>query len=277
MNIEKYLSEFSKEIDRKGYRINSKKNYVSYVKQFLYSFNGKVAKPTEINEQMIKNYLAQFKEHNTQRAHHSAIKCFFKYAIKQPNKFKYIEYCKRSRKLPIVLSEQEVQAIFDACSNLKHKSILSLLYSCGLRVGEVVALKISDIDSKRMIVNIRDAKGGKDRIVPLHPDLLHLLRAYFKQFNPIDYLFNGQTKPQYTVKSIEQLVHTYAQKAGIKKRVYPHLFRHSSFTNMLEGGVDMSVIQKVAGHSSIKTTQLYSHISSALINKVYNPLSNIKL
>lgn len=276
MKISNLLETFEFELQRKNYRQQSVVNYVSCVTKFLYHFKEKDS-AQHINEDDIKQFLYSFKESNTQRGYHSAIKSFYKYVCNQPNKFKWIEYAKRNRKLPIVLSEDEVQRIFNACANLKHRAIIGLLYSCGLRVGEVVNLKIADIDSSRMAINIINAKGGKDRIVPLHNDLLLLLRLYFKEYKPVEYLFNGQKKNQYTKKSIEELVKTYSEKAGINKRVYPHLFRHSSFTNMLEGGVELSIIQKCAGHSTIRTTQLYTHISSALLNKVYNPLQNISL
>ncbi len=273
MDIGKYLQLYSEELTRKGFRKNSIENYVSCVSVFLHQLNNKVTKPSEINEQDIKDFLRSFKTHNTQRAYHSAIKCFYKYVVKQPNKFKYIEYCKRDRRLPIVLSQEEIKAIFDACINLKHKTILYLLYSCGLRISELINLKIKDIDSTRSVIYIRDAKGGKDRQVPLHEKLLNQLRSYYKMYKPIDYMFNGQESNMYSEASVRQFINKYAVVAGIKKNVTPHLFRHSCFTNMVEGGVDTSIIQKIAGHSNIKTTHLYTHISSTVINKVYNPIS----
>lgn len=273
MDIGKYLQLYSEELTRKGFRKNSIENYVSCVSVFLHQLNSKVTKPSEINEQGIKDFLRSFKTHNTQRAYHSAIKCFYKYVVKQPNKFKYIEYCKRDRRLPIVLSQEEIKAIFDACINLKHKTILYLLYSCGLRISELINLKIKDIDSTRSVIYIRDAKGGKDRQVPLHEKLLNQLRSYYKMYKPIDYMFNGQESNMYSEASVRQFINKYAVVAGIKKNVTPHLFRHSCFTNMVEGGVDTSIIQKIAGHSNIKTTHLYTHISSTVINKVYNPIS----
>ena len=275
MNIGKYLQMYSEELTRKGYRKNSIENYISYTKVFLEKHNHIAEKPTEINEQRIKDFLRGFKEHNTQRAYHSAIKAFYKYVVKQPNKFRWIEYCKRSRKLPIVLSADEMQRIIDAATNLKHKTIIMLMYSCGLRVGEVINLKINDIDSNRMVIYIRDAKGGKSRQVPLHENMLTKLREYYKQYKPKEYLFNGQLSEKYSEQSIRQFLKFYSSRAHVQKRVYPHLLRHSSFTNMCEAGVDTSIIQKVAGHSSIRCTQLYTHISSSLINKIYNPLSQI--
>lgn len=278
MNILKYTNLFRDEITRKGYRQNSIENYVCCVDVFLKHFDSKVKEPKEINEQDIKNYLTSFHSHNTQRANHSAIKCFYRYVIKQPNKFKYIEYCKRERKLPIVLSSIEVQKIFNACGNIKHKSIMSLLYSAGLRVSEVINMKISDIDSSRMVINIINAKGGKDRQVMLDKNVLELLRNYYKRYRPKEYLFNGQLSIQYSERSINQFLKLYAEKAGIKnKRIYAHLFRHTSFTHMVENGTDINLIQKLAGHSNVKTTLLYTHISHNFISNIQSPISTIQL
>ena len=278
MYILKYNQLFREEITRKGYRKNSIDNYVSCIESFLRHFENTAKEPKEINEQQIKTYLAKFRTHNTQRANHSAIKCFYKYTIKQPNKFRYIEYCKRERRMPIVLSAQEVQSIFDACQNIKHKSIISLLYSAGLRVSEVINLRIKDIDSTRMIINIINAKGGKDRQVMLSKSVLDLLRKYYIQYNPTEYLFNGQNSLQYSERSINQFLKNYAEAAGIKnKRVYAHLFRHTSFTHMVENGTDINLIQKLAGHSNVKTTMIYTHISHNLISNIQSPISGIRL
>lgn len=277
MNIPKYLQLFRNEITRKGYRQNSIDNYVSCVEVFLKKFESIEAEPIRINEQQIKDYLATYKSNNTQRANHSAIKCFFKYALKQPNKFKYIEYCKRERKLPIVLSKDEVQQLFNECKNLKHKSILALLYSAGLRISEVINLKITNIDSKRMVINILNAKGGKDRQVMLTQNVLTLLRQYFKIYHPEQYLFNGQSSPQYSERSINEFLKQYAKKAGIKKHVHAHLLRHCSFTHMVEAGTDINLIQRIAGHTSVKTTSIYTHISHNIISKIQSPINSIAL
>ena len=277
MNIPKYIEMFRSELQRKGYRSNSIDSYVSCVDVFLKYFDKKVSEPVKINEQQIKDYLSTYTSHNTQRANHSAIKCFFKYALKQPNKFRYIEYCKRDRCLPIVLAQSEIQALFNACSNFKHKAILSLLYSAGLRISEVINLKIQHIDSSRMVINIIDAKGGKDRQVMLAPEVLQMLRNYYKQYKPVEYLFNGQFGNQYSERSINEFLKHYAAKAGISKRIHAHLLRHCAFTHMVEAGTDINLIQRLAGHSSVKTTSIYTHISHNLISKIQSPISAIQL
>lgn len=275
MEISKQLISFEEEITRKGYRNESIKNYVPCVRKFLYHFKDKDS-AKHISESDIKVFLSQFKEHNTQRAYHSAIKCFYKYEVRQPNKFKYIEYCKRTRRLPIVLSVEEMQRLIFATSNLKHKTILCLMYSTGMRVGEVINLKIENIDSSRMIINVIDAKGGKDRQVTLDATMLELLRLYYKQYHPIIYIFNGQGEnPQYSARSIAQFLQHYADKSGLKKRVYPHLIRHNYSTHLIESGLDMNILQRLLGHSSIKTTAIYAHISNNYISKVITPLQGI--
>lgn len=274
MEISNQLISFEKELERKGYRKESIKTYVPCLSVFLHHFKNKDSSK-HISESDIKQFLSQYKTHNTQRSYHSAIKAFYKYVCRQPNKFKYIEYCKRSRRLPIVLSPQEMQSIIFAADNLKHKTILCFMYSTGCRVSEVINLKISDIDSKRMVINIIDAKGGKDRIVTLDPTMLQLFRKYYTEYQPKEYMFNGQFDLKYSARSIAQFLQKYADKAGINKRVHPHLIRHTSATHMLESGMDMTIIQKILGHESIKTTQIYGHVSNTLISRITTPLQGI--
>lgn len=142
-----------------------------------------------------------------------------------------------------------------------------LAYSVGLRVSEVINLKITDIDSSRMIITIRQAKGKKDRVVPLSPNVLNVLREYFKEFKPKVFLFNGQFDPQYSATSCNAIVKQY-----LGNRYHFHLLRHSCFTNLLEGGTDLRIIQKIAGHASSKTTEIYTHVSTQLLHKVALPV-----
>ena len=274
MQISTLIDSFEFELVRKGYRPESIKNYVSCSTKFLYHFKGKDS-VKHISEQDIKEFLYQYKTHNTQRGYHSAIKSFFKYVAKQPNKFKWIQYCRKENKLPIILSIQEMQRIIFAASNLKHKTILCLMYSTGIRVGEVINLKLSDIDRSRMVINIQDAKGGKDRQVPLDKTLLQLFEIYYRQYLPSEFVFNGQFDLRYSSRSVAQFLQKYADIAHIRKRVHPHLIRHSSATHLLESGTELSLIQRVLGHESIKTTQGYTHISNNLISKITTPLQFI--
>jgi site-specific recombinase XerD len=197
--------------------------------------------------------------------------------IKQPNKFKYIEYAKKSQHLPIIFSTQEMQALINATTNLKHKAIIVLMYATGIRVSEVVNLKIEDIDSKRMVIYIKDAKGGKDRIVPLPQELLTLLRKYFIEYKPKEFLFNGQFDLRYSARSINEFLKQCAKRAGISKGVHAHLVRHTSLTHSAECGIDINLIQRIAGHSDPKTTWTYLHLSHNHISKTQTPLNAISL
>lgn len=277
MEIPKYIDQFRKELKLKNYGTKTIENYCSQIGCFLKYFNGKFTEPSKINDQSIKDYLLTAVTINHQRSRHSAIKLFYIHVIHQPMKFKYIEYGRKDKKLPIVLSVEEVQKMFSVCENTKHKVILALLYSCGLRVSELIKLKWQHVDRSRMVINIIAAKGNKDRQVMLTPELIPLLEKYWNEYKSKEYVLNGQLELQYSDRSVGEVVKQLAKKAGINKRVYTHLMRHCSFTHMVEAGTDIALIQKIAGHSNIKTTNIYLHTSHNLISKIKSPLSGIKL
>jgi len=277
MNFPKYEQQFIKEMNMRNYSKETIKNYVSCLKMFFNFFKEK-EHPIHINEDNIKEYLGGFSVTNTQRSQHGAIKKFYDVCMGQKDKFKYIPYARKEQKLPIVLSQDEVQKMFSVCDNLKHKVILALLYSAGLRVSELINLKWEHIDRSRMIINIIQAKGKKDRQVMLSPELIPLLEKYWREYRSKEYVLNGwKNEPKYSERSVGQVIKQLAEKAGIKKKVWTHLIRHCSFTHLLEQGTDLSIIQKLAGHNSIKTTQNYTHISNNIISKIKSPLSNISL
>lgn len=277
MEIPKYIELYRKDLLLKNYSKNSIENYVSQVYCFLNYFNGKYTEPVKINENSIKEWLLQANTINTRKHRISAVKLFYIHTIKQPLKFKHIEYPRSEKKLPIVLSQDEIQRMFDACDNLKHKTILAILYSCGLRVSELINLKWQHIDRSRMIINIIAAKGNKDRQVMLPPELIPLLEKYWHEYKPKEYVLNGQFKNQYSSTSVLQVIKQLSQKAGIKKHVYTHLIRHCSFTHLVEAGVDINIIQKIAGHNNVKTTMIYTHISDNLISKIGSPIKSIRI
>jgi len=275
MNISEHISYFEQEMKRRNFGIQTIENYSSCLKKFF----GQSTKdhPKNINEQDIRNFLGKFDTPNTQRGYHSAIKKFYEICLGQKDKFKYIPYCKSSKKLPIVLSQDEIQLMFNVCTNLKHKVILGLLYSAGLRVSELINLKWEHIDRSRMIINIIQAKGQKDRQVALTPHLIPLLESYWNKYKSVTYVLNGQNDLQYSDRSVGEVIKQLAQSAGIKKRVYTHLIRHCTFTHMVEMGTDINLIQRIAGHSNVKTTSIYCHISDSLISKIQSPISRISL
>lgn len=276
MDCRKWLDLYSRDCKLKYNSIQTQNNYISCVKSFLYRFVN-YREPKEIPTNEIKDHLLNFKTINTRKHNICAIKSFYQLTIGMPNKIDRIPYPRSEKKLPIVLSVEEVQKIFSVCENLKHKVILALLYSCGLRVSELINLKWSHIDRSRMVINIIQAKGNKDRQVMLTPELIPLLEKYWNEYKSKEYVLNGQVGLQYSSRSVLEVVKQLANKSGLCKRVYTHLFRHCTFTHMVEAGVDINLIQRLAGHSSVKTTAIYTHISHNLVSKIKSPLANIEL
>lgn len=183
---------------------------------------------------------------------------------------------KRAKVLPNVLSKEEVKAILEAHSNMKHKMMLSMIYSCGLRCGELLALRPVHIDSKRHIVLLKNSKGKKDRIAPLSPKILAMLRDYYKTYKPTTYLFEGQTAGRpYDDRSLQQVLKQALHKAGIQKPVTLHWLRHSYATHLLESGTDLRYIQELLGHNSSKTTEIYTHVSTKSLQQIKSPFDDL--
>ncbi len=185
---------------------------------------------------------------------------------------------KKEKHLPEVLSKQEVALIFKRTANLKHRTLLMLAYSAGLRISEVLNLKPVDIDSSRMQIRIRQSKGHKDRTVILSEQILAQLRIYWKKYKPLHYLFEGQIPGQrYSQRSVQHILKKSVAMASIKRIVTFHTLRHSFATHMVEDGVDVIVIQRLLGHNSLKTTSVYLHLRTYDINKVKSPFDTLKL
>ena len=275
MRVSEHINRFIQEMKRRNYSQNTIDNYSNCVKIFFEQ--SPKDHPKNINEQDIKDFLALPKMVNTQRNYHSAIKKFYDICMGQKEKFKYIPYARKEHKLPIVLSQDEIQRMFDVCENKKHKVILGLLYSAGLRVSELINLKWAHLDRQRQIINIVAAKGKKDRQVMLTPSLIPILDDYWREYRSKEYVLNGQFELQYSERSVGQVVKHLAAKAGVRKPVWTHLIRHCSFTHMVEGGVDIGLVQRLAGHNSPKTTAIYLHTSDRLISQINSPLSAIRL
>lgn len=277
MNIGKYIQMYSEDLRLKNYSKNTIENYCCQVELFLKHFEQLATKPSEISERQIKEWLLQAQTINSRKHKLSALKLFYAITGKQPMKLKYIEYPRSEKKLPVVLSQEEVQRMFDVCTNIKHKVILSLLYACGLRVSELINLKWSHIDRSRMIINIIAAKGNKDRQVMLPESIIPLLEKYYFTYKPKEYVLNGQFELQYSDRSVNEIMKSLALKAGINKRVYTHLMRHCTFTHMVENGIDINLIQRLAGHASVKTTAIYTHISHNIVSKIQSPINRISI
>lgn len=224
------------------------------------------------NEYILKNNLSASYQNQTV----NAIKLFFQTIRETKMLVDKIHRPKRAKSLPNVLSKEEVKLILNAHSNIKHKTMLSLIYSCGLRCGELLALKPVNIDSKRNIILLKNAKGKKDRIVPLSPLILEMLREYFKLYKPKTYLFEGQNiGMQYDARSLQLILKQALQKAGIIKPVTLHWLRHSYATHLLESGTDLRYIQELLGHNSSKTTEIYTHVSTKSIQQIKSPFDDL--
>ena len=267
MNIGKYVQMYSEDLRLKNYGELTIKNYTSHVRLFLQYFERSATKPSEINEKQIKAWLMLAKTLNSRKQRISAVKLFYSLTGKQPLKFKHIEYPRSERHLPQVIDKDFIISKLNKIKNLKHKAILQLTFSVGLRVSEVVNMKLNDIDSKRMMISVINAKGRKDRVVPLSPVVLETLRAYYKECHPKEYLFNGQFQLKYSAHSCQNIFKKY-----IDPDSHFHILRHSSFTTLLENGTDLRIIQKIAGHASSKTTEIYTHVSKQLLSRVQLPI-----
>lgn len=276
MDIRKWYDKYSIDIQLLYNSAATQKNYKSQVWIFLNHFKNEV-EPKSIDNEKIKLWLLEAQTINTRKHRLCALNSFYKFTIGMPSKIAKIPYPKADKKLPIVLSHDEVQRMFDVCENLKHKVILALLYSCGLRVSELLNLKWSNIDRSRMIINIIAGKGKKDRQVMLSESLIPLLEKYWNEYKTKNHILSGQFSNQYSAKSVGQVMKQLAEKAKINKRVYTHLMRHNCFTHMVENGTDINLIQKLAGHKNVKTTMVYTHISDNLISKINSPLNSIKI
>lgn len=277
MKIEKYVQLFSNDLLLKNYSYNTIENYCSQIKLFLQYFEKKANKPSEISEKQIKAWLLEAKSINSRKQRLSAVKLFYALTGKQPLKLRNIEYPRAEKKLPIILSQEEIQRMFNVCSNTKHKVILTLLYSCGLRISELINLQWCDLDRERHIILIRNGKGNKDRQVPFPEKIIPLLEKYYRLYRTKTYVLSGQFNEQYSDTSIRNVVSDLAKTAKIKKNVYPHLLRHNCFSDMVGQGTDINLIQRIAGHKNVKTTMIYCHINESVIRRIPSPIQSISL
>lgn len=257
--------------------IRTQENYQCSVGTFLKYFKDEID-PQHITNDKIKDWLLTFDTINTRNHKLCAIKSFYEITVGMPLKLEKIPFSKKDKKLPIVLSVDEIQRMFNVCDNKKHRVILALLYSCSLRVSELINLKWTHIDRSRMVINIIQAKGKKDRQVPLNDKLISVLADYWREYKSKEYVLNGQFGLQYSDRSVGEVVKQLADKAEINnKRVYTHLMRHTSATHLVESGTDINIIQRLLGHSNVKTTSIYTHISHNLISRIKSPLESISL
>jgi len=276
MEIVKATEKFVQWIKVKKLAESTIENYSSQLKCFL-SYHSNIARPIEISAEQIMEYLLTKVQTNTQRHAHSAIKLFYTNIACQPLKFKHIPYTKKEKKLPQPLKINKILEILSKYENTKHKIIVYLLYDCGLRCQELIDLKWKHIDRNTNIIYVIQGKGKKDRKVQLFPDLIRLLTDYYREFihecKGNEYILRGQFEPQYSQRSVNNVLKQLAKKAGIRQNVHAHLLRHSYATHLLEGGIDLRTIQELLGHSSSKTTEIYTHVSKKRIASIPSPMT----
>jgi integrase/recombinase XerD len=206
----------------------------------------------------------------------AALRFFFRVTLKRSDIIEHTTFIHEPRKLPVVLSPEEVARLLDAAPGLKYKAALSVAYGAGLRAAEVISLKIGDIDSKRMVIRVEQGKGRKDRYVMLSPHLLELLRAWWRAARPQGWLFPGQNRVNpLTTRQLNRACHTAAHMAEINKRVSLHTLRHSFATHLLEQNIDIRVIQVLLGHTKLDTTALYTRVATKTIREITSPLDHI--
>lgn len=269
------IKEFIYWLRSKRYSESTINTYSESLSTFLKYFNQKGIQEIT-NDDVIKfnneYVLARNLSASFQNQVVNAIKLFFRTIVLKSIETEKVHRPKRPKLLPNVLSKEEVKAILKAHSNLKHKAMLSLIYACGLRCGELLRLKPEHIDSKRHVLIIKQSKGRKDRIAPLSESIIKILRDYFVAFKPTVYLFEGQHKgSSYDERSLQQVLKQAIVKVGINKPVSLHWLRHSYATHLLENGTDLRYIQEILGHSSSRTTEIYTHVSTKSIQNIISP------
>lgn len=275
MKAEVYLA--IRIMQTRRYSEHTIKAYIRQIEFFLEYFKNdpKYVSDKQIQEYFIRKVYIEKISPAYQNQAINAIKFLYQYVIERPIINEAFIRPKKSKSLPTVLSKEEVKAIINSIPNLKHKAIISTIYGCGLRVSEVINLHLIDIDSKRMIIHIRKSKGRKDRIVPLSENLLLLLRKYWIMYKTSDYLFEGSKKQRYSVSSINSILHSAIKKTKISKHVSIHTLRHSYATHLMEDGINIRYIQSILGHSNLKTTEIYTHVSKAKIAEIQSPIEDI--
>ncbi len=273
-NYRRCPEAYLQKLEIRKYAYNTARTYILLFEKYMnYYVSQELNVLTELD---IRGYLQYLVQQNKSDSYLNqtinAIKFYYEVVMGLPNRFYTIERPRKKTKLPQVLSKAEALKVIEHTNNIKHRCIVGLLYSAGIRRGELLRLKITDIDSDRMLVRVEDGKGGKNRYTLLSATLLRYLREYYKLWKPEKYLFEGPGKGQYSGKSVGQIVTKAAKKAGIRKPVTPHTLRHSFATHLLEQGTDLRYIQSLLGHSSSKTTEIYTHIAVNRFKVIKNPL-----
>ena len=279
MNINAHLAHFKNYLKSQRYSPNTIKTYTEALGVFFQFHSNKAPEKLEI-EDIIHFNTGYILRKNLSASYQNqvinAIKLFYRNRFKRFMNLDNIQRPRREKRLPNVLSKQEIKAILEAPTNLKHRALLSLIYACGLRRSEVLNLTLKDVLSDRNLLFIRQSKGKKDRVVPISHKIIEMLRDYYKAFKPKTWLFEGQyTGEQYSERSLQLVLKQALQKAGNKKPVSLHWLRHSYATHLLESGTDLRYIQELLGHSSSRTTEIFTHVSTQNLQQIRSPFDDL--
>jgi len=277
-NEKKILEEFVKTLKIRNYSPKTIKTYTSQLRLFILFFDDRNI--NELTGKDIREYLLHLIDKKKASCSHenqaiNAIKFYYEKILGMEPETYYIQRPKNEKKLPVVLSEEEVTEILQKINNLKHRCIIYTIYSGGLRLSEVLNLKTKDIDSKRRMIIIRHGKGAKDRYTLLSERLVPMLREYYREYKPRIWLFEGKDHARYSARSVQEILKEALRKTRIRKKVTVHTLRHSFATHLLEHGIDLTYIQEFLGHSNIKTTLIYTHITRKGIDNIKSPLDNL--
>ncbi len=272
------LQRYLETLQLKAYSPNTIKTYLNEFAQLLYTLKEKNV--DTLDETRLRSYFLYCintlkLSENTLHSRINAVKFYFEQVLKRSKFFMEIPRPKKPSILPQVINTQDIKKLFEVTTNLKHNTMLKLCYGMGLRVSEIVQIKITDVDSKNMQVFIEKAKGKKDRYANLPESILVQLRAYFLEYKPKKYLFEGLYGDQYSIRSAQQVFSDALKKAKINKKVGIHGLRHSFATHLLEAGTDISFIQELLGHNDLKTTLRYTHVSKQTIKNIQSPLDKL--
>ena len=261
-------------LELRRYAFNTAKVYISMFEKFINRFYE--IPINELTEIEIRTYLKELHDREISNSYMNqmvnSIKFYFEIVLDMPSRMYGLERPRKQRKLPKVISIEEVKLIIENTTNIKHRCIVSLLYSAGLRRSELLNLKTTDIDSKRMLIFVESAKGNKDRYTILSETVLEDLRRYFKEWRPKHFLFEGLKGYQYSPTSVANIVRKSAIRANIHKRITPHMLRHSFATHLLENNTDLRYIQTLLGHSSSVTTEIYTQVATKNLQNIKSPL-----
>ncbi len=270
----KLQEQMKADLTLKGYSEYTHKDYLRYLRRFATHF---MRSPAEMGEEEIRAFLLHLVEEQKvdpylQKAYISALKFFYRTTLRRPEVVANIPNPKLPKRMPVVLSMEEVLAIFEAIRYIKHKAMIATTYGAGLRISEVCSLRTSDVDSQRMRILIH-GKGKKERYCLLSPMILELLREYYRKVRPKgDWLFPGRNPKKHLCRSsIHQALKKAVKKVGIKKKVSMHALRHSFATHLLEHGTDIRFVQVLLGHASIRSTMRYTHVSNAALSQIESP------